>query len=91
VKHTFVDFLHDLKAFDPEDVGLLNLALSSHGMAYLHSLESRLENPALANLVYFLSRLHQIIYVAESHVGRAIIGILSDFRVPEFDSTTQCQ
>lgn len=79
VKHTFVDFLHDLKAFDPEDVGLLNLALSSQGMACLHSLEGGLEPPARASLVYSLSRLHQIIYVAESHVGRAIIGFLSDF------------
>ncbi|KAF2176952.1 hypothetical protein K469DRAFT_721140 [Zopfia rhizophila CBS 207.26] len=80
VEHTFVDFLHDLKAYDPQDVGLLNLALDSSGMNNLYSLANVSEAPARATFVDSLSCLQQIIWVAQSHTGRAIMGPLSDFR-----------
>ncbi|KAF2231270.1 hypothetical protein EV356DRAFT_507228 [Viridothelium virens] len=74
-KHTFVDFLHDLKAYDPRDVGLLNLALDTNGMSLgLHAVNEVSEAPAKASFIDTLSRLQEIIWVAESHTGRAIMG-----------------
>ncbi|KAI9658414.1 MAG: hypothetical protein M1821_002547 [Bathelium mastoideum] len=76
-EHTFVDFLHDLKAHDPRGVGLLNLALGVQGMsAGLKSLKSLVEiheAPAKASLVASLSQLQEIFWVAQSCAGRGIL------------------
>lgn len=77
---TFADFFYDLKAYDPKDVGLLNLALDQNGMTDLSFMENVSEAPARAAFVDSLSRLQQIIWVAESHAGRRIMGPLQDFR-----------
>ncbi|KAF4630742.1 hypothetical protein G7Y89_g7399 [Cudoniella acicularis] len=52
-EHPFVDFLHDLKAYDPQDVGLLNLALDTNSMNHLYSLTNVSEAAARASLVAF--------------------------------------
>ncbi|KAI9713533.1 MAG: hypothetical protein M1820_000915 [Bogoriella megaspora] len=73
-EHTFVDFLHDLKAYDPRDVGVLNLALEINSMnAGLNGLSSISEAPAKASFVKCLSHLQEIIWVASSHMGRMIM------------------
>lgn len=79
-EHTFVDFLYDLKAYDPKDIGLLNLALDMVGMSALHSLRNFSEAPARATFVDSLRRLQEIIWVAESISGRAIMGPLDNFQ-----------
>jgi hypothetical protein len=79
-KHAFVDFLHDLKAYNPRDVGLLNLALDVNGMAAgLNSLTEVFEGPAMASFSSSLSQLQEIIWVAQSHSGRRIMGPREDF------------
>jgi hypothetical protein len=79
-EHLFVDFLHDLKAYDPQDVGLLNLALDSNGMTHLRSLTNVSEAAAKASLIASLSRLQQLIWIVHSHGGRGVIGLLDGFR-----------
>jgi hypothetical protein len=79
-EHTFVDFLYDLKAYDPKDIGLLNLALDMNSMRTLHSLTNISEAPARATFVDSLRRLQEIIWVAESMCGRAILGPLDNFQ-----------
>lgn len=74
VEYTFVDFLHDVKAYDPQDVGIVKLALSSSGMSHLQSLTSISEGVAKLTFVQCLSRLREIIWMAHSHTGRAIMG-----------------
>ncbi|KAI1857165.1 hypothetical protein JX265_011366 [Neoarthrinium moseri] len=77
---TFVDFIHDLKAYDPQNVGLLNLALAVNGMnAGLHMLVNISQPSAKAAFVKTLSQLQEIIWVAQSYCGRAIMGPLEDF------------
>ncbi|KAK9792854.1 putative 2EXR domain-containing protein [Seiridium cardinale] len=79
-EHTVVDFLHDLKANDPRDVGLLNLALDSNGMAAgLYPLSEISEESAKASFVSTLSQLREVIWVAQSHSGRKIMGPVEDF------------
>ncbi|KND88467.1 hypothetical protein TOPH_06851 [Tolypocladium ophioglossoides CBS 100239] len=80
VEHSFIDFLYDLKAYDPRDVGLLNLAIGTNGMTDLHTLAEVSEAPARATLVDSLSRLQEIIWLAKSIAGRAIMGPLQDFQ-----------
>ena len=79
-EHPFVDFLHDLKAYDPQNVGLLNLALDTNSMNHLHSLTNVSEPVARASLVASLSRLQQLIWIAHSHAGRGIMGLLQGFQ-----------
>ncbi|KAK3362499.1 hypothetical protein B0T25DRAFT_7734 [Lasiosphaeria hispida] len=88
VEHTTLDFMHDLKAYDPRGVGLVNLALDMNGMPFLHEslvgsysrLRAELAAPCRASLVDTLSQLRNIIWMADSHFGRAIMGPLQDFR-----------
>jgi hypothetical protein len=79
-EHTFVDFLYDLKAYDPKHIGLLNLALDISGISTLYSLTNISEAPARDTFVDSLQRLQEIIWVAESMSGRAIIGPLDNFQ-----------
>ena len=79
-EHTFVDFVHDLKAYDPKDIGLLNLALDINSMKRLHCLAEICEPSAKASFVATLGRLQEIIWVSESVSGRAILGPLDNFQ-----------
>ncbi len=76
VETTFVDFLHDIRAYDPRDAGLVNLAIDSNGMNVMHSSTMSSEGPARAAFVDFLSQLREVIWVAQSIAGRAILGPL---------------
>ncbi|GAB1316976.1 2EXR domain-containing protein [Madurella fahalii] len=78
-EHTLVDFLHDFRAKDRRHVGVVNLAFDINGMNFLRSMENIPHALARASFAETLSRLQQIIWVAHSHAGRAIIGPLQDF------------
>ncbi|KAH7393074.1 hypothetical protein BKA66DRAFT_510055 [Pyrenochaeta sp. MPI-SDFR-AT-0127] len=54
---------HDLRAYDPKDVGLVNL---------------RLDWMARLGLMHTLLSLQQIIWMAHSHTGRAMMCVTSD-------------
>lgn len=74
-QHPLLDFIHDLKAYDPRGIGICNLALGSCGMRDLHSLaKQRLDAPAVDAFVDCVSRLQGIIWMAESFSGRAFVG-----------------
>lgn len=77
---SFVDFIHDLKAYDPKNTGLLNLALEANEVTTLyHQLPTIPEPPAKAAFVDCLSHLREIIWVAHSRAGRAILGAVDGF------------
>jgi len=86
-EHTFVDFLHDLKAYDPRDVGLLRLALDPNSITPIHEAllgstyrdRAILPSTAEASLVSTLTNLRDMIWMIQGHVGRPIIGPLLDF------------
>lgn len=79
-ERTFVDFLYDLMAYEPKDIGILNLALDMIGMSTLHILVDIPNAPAKATFVNYLQQLQEIIWVAESYSGRAILGPLDNFQ-----------
>ncbi|KAK0730230.1 hypothetical protein B0H67DRAFT_561124 [Lasiosphaeris hirsuta] len=90
VEHTALDFgsfVHDLKAHDPRGVGLVNLALDTNGISFLHEslvgsyarVQAELAVPCRASLVDTLSQLRNVVWMADSHYGRAIMGPLQDF------------
>jgi len=79
-EHTFVDFLHDLREYDPKHIGLLNLALDTNSMSLLHSLTNISEATARAAFVDTLRQLQEIFWVAQSISGRAILGPLENFQ-----------
>lgn len=68
-----VDFLHDLKAYDPQKVGLLNLAIGRNSLFALHRLSEIPDPPAQAAFVDTLAQLENLIWVAEGHAGRKIV------------------
>lgn len=77
---SFVDFIHDLKAYDPKNTGLLNLALEANVVTTLyHQLPTIPEPPAKAAFVDCPSHLREIIWVAHSRAGRAILGAVEGF------------
>ncbi|KAH8156565.1 hypothetical protein CIB48_g11682 [Xylaria polymorpha] len=73
--HYFADFLHDLRAYDPQDVGLLNLALDQDGVANLwgidissHGVASR---AALSDIV---ANLQEVYFLCLENAGRLHYG-----------------
>jgi hypothetical protein len=81
VEQSFIDFLHDFKAYDPKNIGLINLALGSNDMTMLHFHLKKISSaPARMTFVDVLSRLQQLIWIAHSHAGRAIMGPLQGFQ-----------
>ncbi|KAK3389871.1 hypothetical protein B0H63DRAFT_105021 [Podospora didyma] len=75
-----VDFLHDFKAFDPKGTGLLNLAFELNTMSALSVVPKTGEASAKEAFVATLSQVREIIWIAQSNTGRAIIGPLHDFQ-----------
>jgi hypothetical protein len=57
VEHTFADFIHDLKAYDPRDVGLLHLVMDYNALNSLHCLTNISEDIAKSAFVDSLSQL----------------------------------
>jgi hypothetical protein len=78
-EHTFVDFVHDFKAHDPKAVGLLNLALDANSMGALQCSTDITVAPGKPAFLDSLQQLREIIWVAESMAGRAILGPLDNF------------
>jgi hypothetical protein len=70
IEYVLIDFLHDLKAYDPRDVGLLNLALGPDTMFHLHAIAYFSEGPARMSFVDTLSQIQQIIWM--THCNRMI-------------------
>ncbi|KLU84365.1 hypothetical protein MAPG_03409 [Magnaporthiopsis poae ATCC 64411] len=75
-EYSFLDFIHDLKAYDPRGTGICNLALDGKGIEAFRSLTKRPPEaaPATAAVVDCLSRLQSITWMADSRCGRAILG-----------------
>jgi hypothetical protein len=73
--HDFVDFLHDLRAYDPLDVGLLNLALDQNGIVNLPGINmSDLEFASRAAFTDILENLRQVYFVCLENAGRIYLG-----------------
>jgi hypothetical protein len=75
---TLVAFLHDLRAHDSKDVGVLSLALGSELVTDLGYFEPLPGGLARNSFVQSLSRLQRIIWVASSPVGRRIMSTFSN-------------
>jgi hypothetical protein len=80
----FIDFVHDLKAYDPRNVGLINLALEYNSMNVLHAMVEIPEPVARESFVTMLSNLQELIWLAESHAGRGVMGLLEGFEGLDF-------
>jgi hypothetical protein len=80
----FIDFIHDIKAYDPLDIGLINLALDTNSMIVLHSLAYIPEPLARDSLVTMLANLQELIWLAHSHAGRGVMGLLEGFEGSDF-------
>jgi len=74
----FIAFLHDLRAYDPKDVGLLSLAPESALVSDLSYFKPLPEGPARTSFVHTLSRLQRIIWVVSSPIGRGIMSLFSN-------------
>ncbi|KAI8630374.1 hypothetical protein F5Y19DRAFT_484244 [Xylariaceae sp. FL1651] len=73
--HDFVDFLHDLRAYDPLDIGLLNLALDHNGVINLSGI--KMSDLELASRVAFmdtLANLRQVYFLCLENAGRIYLG-----------------
>ncbi|KAI3325830.1 hypothetical protein HD806DRAFT_553102 [Xylariaceae sp. AK1471] len=75
--HDFVDFLHDLRAYDPLNFGLLNLALDQNGIANLPAINmSDLERASRAAFTDIIANLRQVYFVCLENAGRIYLGPL---------------
>ncbi|KAI0465978.1 hypothetical protein F4859DRAFT_338807 [Xylaria cf. heliscus] len=73
--YNFVDFLHDLRAYDPQDAGLLNLALDNNCVANLSGIDiSSLRLASRAAFMDTLANLRQVYFVCLESVGRIYLG-----------------
>ncbi|KAI0456405.1 hypothetical protein F5B21DRAFT_467638 [Xylaria acuta] len=73
--YDFADFLHDLRAYDPQDVGLLNLALDQDGVANLPGIDiSGLELASRAALTNTLANLREVYFLCLENAGRIYLG-----------------
>jgi hypothetical protein len=68
-------FLHDFRAHDPRHLGILNVAWESNTLAALSSVAkaSASEPRVRATVVDFVSRVQQIIWMAQSSLHRSIV------------------
>lgn len=84
LSRTFVPFLHDLRAYDPKDVGLLRLALDDEIVTNLYRMNlDRMNNPTSVDaeqpsLTVSIKKLQQVVWLAVSPIGRAMMGVRSN-------------
>ncbi|KAH3908307.1 hypothetical protein HBH56_173280 [Parastagonospora nodorum] len=78
LSRTFVPFLHDLRAYDPKDVGILRLALDDELVTNLYHMNPSLAEVAYKSFILSLKTLQQIIWMASSPIGRPITGVRSN-------------
>jgi hypothetical protein len=76
LEYTFVAFLHDLRACDPRNVGVLHLALGSDVMGQLVHLQPPKSGPSPNSFVHVLSNFHSIIWMVAT--VRQIMGFWSN-------------
>ncbi|RYC59633.1 hypothetical protein CHU98_g6575 [Xylaria longipes] len=73
--YDFADFLHDLRAYDPQDVGLLNLALDHNGVANLPGIDiSSLGLASRTALTDTLANLWEVYFLCLENAGRIYLG-----------------
>ncbi|KAK8131406.1 pectinesterase precursor [Apiospora sp. TS-2023a] len=78
-----VDYMFDLKAYDPLDIGLCNLAVSRdtlHASGWLELLPEHLDPPARTAYVETLSQLREVFWVTVTSFARSNAGPLSPIR-----------
>lgn len=68
-----VNLFHDLKAYDPRNAGVLNLAMGRNFLTRLNMFTEDAEVPARTAFIDTLAGLENIIWVAEGHAGRRIV------------------
>jgi hypothetical protein len=78
-EHGVVSFMHDLKTHDPLSVGLLNLALGPNSMTALHSITALSHLSTRTSFLATLTQMRNLIWMADSHAGRAILGFFEGF------------
>jgi len=79
-QESVVDFIHDLQAYDPLNIGIQNFAIDTNSFTALDYHLQTISHPiAKGSWMDFLSRMENIIWIAESHCGRAILGPLDCF------------
>lgn len=72
-QQSLVDFLHDIRACDPQGQGLLNLAMDINGVRSLRGMGKISVALAERCFISTLSQLREIIWMADSIAGRAIL------------------
>ena len=75
-----VDFIHSLKAHDPQHVGLVNMALDYNDVNGLLSLADTGDVHEQTILADTLSHLREVIWMLDSHAGRGILGPLQGYQ-----------
>lgn len=81
--NTVVDYMFDLKAYDPLGDGLRNLAVSQttlHSSGWLQLLPEHLDPPARAAYLQTLSQLREVFWVTVTSFARLNAGPLSPIR-----------
>ncbi|CAJ2503799.1 Uu.00g111930.m01.CDS01 [Anthostomella pinea] len=75
---SFAYLVHDLKTYDPLEVGLLNLAMDGDNIRALRKVEpSRLDAPTSRAFEDTMSKLRQFYYLCVENAGRVWLGYLS--------------
>ncbi|KAK9424722.1 putative 2EXR domain-containing protein [Seiridium unicorne] len=77
VQYTLVDFLHDLKAYDPLDAGLFNLAVDRQGLTtndWLTLNPDHLDSRARTAYIETMSQLREVFWVTIPTGGRTNAG-----------------
>ncbi|KAK5657977.1 hypothetical protein OQA88_2530 [Cercophora sp. LCS_1] len=95
---TFVPFIHDVKAYDPLEIGVLRLGLDTNTTNDLQTsivttgsiTQTSLPAPALASFTSTFSKMQKVIFMMRGHLGRSIMGPPSTFPPPGFASTIPC-
>ncbi|KAI0412977.1 hypothetical protein F5X98DRAFT_353385 [Xylaria grammica] len=76
--HNFVDLLHDLRAYDPLDVGLRNLAVDNNNVLNLLRVDLPSVKPHLrAAFTDTLANLRQVYFLCLENAGRIYLGPLN--------------
>ncbi|KAH8680803.1 hypothetical protein BX600DRAFT_504557 [Xylariales sp. PMI_506] len=71
--NAFIDFLHDLRAYDPRDIGVLNLALRHSTVRYGLEIVEAIPGPDVkASFLKSISQLQEIMWMVHSTSARGI-------------------
>ncbi|TGJ81610.1 hypothetical protein E0Z10_g7152 [Xylaria hypoxylon] len=74
----FVHFLYDMRAYDIQNIGLLNLALDGNGVNFLTGIElSKFKLTYRAAFTATILNLRQVFFTSIESAGRAYLGVWS--------------